>query len=175
MQALGDDTGNVSDDRQPPVRYIDRTKAQYDALGYGSYKWATIAEPPPMAQLPGPISELRLGVIASGGIYAEGQAAFTYKDDVTYRAIPADIDSTKLRATHFAYDLTDARRDINVVFPIDTLRALVDDGLVGELAPHLFTCMGGIYSQRRVRDELAPALVKRCCTDEIDVVLLVPV
>lgn len=128
-----------------------------------------------MASLPRPLSAVRLGVVATGGIYAEGQTAFTFKDDVTYRAIPSDVDPATLRATHFAYDLTDARRDINVVFPVDALRSLEADGIVGELAPHLFTCMGGIYSQRRVREELAPALVDRCRSDRIEAVLLVPV
>ena len=161
--------------RQPPIRYIDRTKAQYDALGYGSYEWAHNPQPPEIAALPRPVSELRLGVIATGGVYASGQTAFTYKDDLSYRAIPRDTPTADLRATHFAYDLTDARRDINVVFPIDTLRAMVADGDIGELAPDLFTCMGGIYSQRRVREELAPALVERCRRDEIEAVLLIPV
>jgi len=161
--------------RQPPVRYIDRTAAQYSALGYGTYTWAHNPVPPPIAKLSDPLSELRLGMIATGGIYVEGQTAFTHKDDVTYRAIASDADTASLRATHFAYDLTDARTDINVVFPIDTLRGLVDEGVVGELAPDFFTCMGGIYSQRRVRDELAPALVERCRQDAIDAVLLVPV
>ncbi len=161
--------------RQPPVRYIDRTAAQYSALGYGTYTWAHNPEPPPITSLTAPLSELRLGMIATGGIYAEGQTAFTHKDDVTYRAISSQAGTESLRATHFAYDLTDARTDINVVFPIDTLRGLTDDGVVGELAPNFFTCMGGIYSQRRVRDELAPTLVERCQADDIDAVLLVPV
>lgn len=161
--------------RQPPVRYIDRTRAQYDALGYATYDWAHNPDPPPITPLSKPLSELKLGLIATGGIYAEGQTAFTFKDDVTYRAIPSDVDRDRLRANHFAYDLTDAHRDINVVFPVDTLAELHADGMIGELASHYFTCMGGIYSQRRVRDELAPALVDRCRRDGIDAVLLVPV
>ena len=161
--------------RQPPVRYIDRTREQYDALGYGAYSWVHEPGTPPFVALAKPIAASRLGVVASGGIYAHGQTAFTYKDDTTYRAIPTDVHSTELRATHFAYDLTDARTDINCVFPIDTLRTLVADGTVGSLAPSLFTCMGGIYSQRRVREELAPALIDRCRADGVDVLLLVPV
>ena len=35
--------------------------------------------------------------------------------------------------------------------------------------------MGGIYSSRRVRDELAPAIAGRLQKDEVDVALLVPV
>ena len=81
----------------------------------------------------------------------------------------------RLRATHFAYDLTDARKDINVVFPLEQLRSMIDEGALGSLAPHAYTLMGGIYSTRRVTEELIPALVQRVIEDEVDVVLLVPV
>ncbi len=165
----------MSDHRQPPVDYIDRTLAQYEALGYPAYSWATNPGTPPWADVAEPLERSRLGVIATGGIYRVGQTAFTHHDDTTFRAIATDTATSDLRATHFAYDLTDAHRDINVVFPIDPLRSLADDGAIGELAPSFFTCMGGIYSQRRVRDELAPALVQRCHDDHIDLVLLVPV
>jgi D-proline reductase (dithiol) PrdB len=161
--------------RQPPVRYIDRTRQQYDALGYGTYAWVHETDPPPFTPLRKPIAENRLGVVASGGVYARGQTAFTFRDDTTYRAIATDVDTAELRATHFAYDLTDARRDVNCVFPLDTARGLVRDGEIGSLAPHWFTCMGGIYSARRVREELAPALVDRCLADGVEVLLLVPV
>lgn len=165
----------MSSERQPPIPYMERIGAQYRALGYGTYEWFHADSPPTMAGLPKPLSECRLGLVATGGVYAPGQTAFHYKDDTSYRAIPTDTPASELRATHFAYDLADARTDANVVFPIDALRELVVDGTVGELAPHFFTCMGGIYSQRRVREELAPAIVQRCLDDEIDVVLLVPV
>ena len=85
------------------------------------------------------------------------------------------MDTSQLRATHFAYDLTDARSDINCVFPIEALRTLRDSGEIGELGPNAYTLMGGIYSTRRVHEELIPELAKRCVADELDVVLLVPV
>lgn len=161
--------------RQAPVSYIDRTRDQYDSLGYPAYTWAHIEEAPPWVSVTKALADSRVGLIATGGIYVEGQTAFTYKDDVTYRAVSSDVATDTLRATHFAYDLTDARRDINVVFPIDTLRGLLAEGVVGSLAANFYTCMGGIYSQRLVRDELAPALVERCLADDIDLMLLVPV
>jgi len=161
--------------RQPPVEYIPRITAQYIGLGYGEYRWVHSETPPPWTPLTKPISECRIGLIATGGVYAVGQTAFHYRDDTTYRAIPTDVDTSDLRATHFAYDLTDARSDINCVFPIEALRALRDSGEIGELGPNAYTLMGGIYSTRRVREELIPALAKRCVADELDVVLLVPV
>jgi len=165
----------MTDMSRPPVNYIERITAQYLGLGYGTYNWMHSDTAPPMAALSKPLSECRVGMVATGGVYVEGQTAFTYKDDATYRSIPNDVDTAQLRATHFAYDLTDARRDVNVVFPIDALNELNDNGTIGELAPNFFTCMGGIYSQRRVNEELAPAIVERCKADKIDVMLLVPV
>ena len=161
--------------RQEAVPYIERTRTKYDALGYEEYLWLESEPPPPWTPLRKPLAESRLGLIATGGVYVEGQTAFTFRDDVSYRAIPTDVDTHALRATHFAYDLTDARTDINSVFPIDTLRGLVAEGTIGELADQFYTCMGGIYSRRRVREELLPSLVERCGQDDVDLILLVPV
>ncbi len=158
-----------------PIEYITRIGEKYASLGYGIYQWAHVEEPPPWLPLQKPLSECRLGLIASGGVYIAGQQAFHYKDDTSLRVIPRDVNTADLRATHFAYDLTDARHDPNVVFPIDTLRGLQRDGVIGSLAEHAYTFMGGIYSSRRAREELAPELARRLLADQVDVALLVPV
>ncbi len=158
-----------------PVEYIARIRDNYARLGYKPYNWVVNAEAPPWAPLSKPLSQCRLGLAASGGVYLKGQVAFHYKDDTSVRDIPTDVDTKALRATHFAYDLTDARTDPNVVFPIDTLRRLVREGILGGLAARFHTFMGGIYSARRVVEQLAPALLSRFREDAVDAVLLVPV
>jgi D-proline reductase (dithiol) PrdB len=158
-----------------PVDYIPRIRDKYASEGYPPYQWIEHLTPPPWQPLRKPLSACRLGLVASGGIYVTGQVAFHYKDDTSFRVIPTDVRTADLRATHFAYDLTDARQDPNVVFPIDTLRRLVDEGVIGELAPRAYTFMGGIYSARRVREELAPPLTERLLAEQVDIVLLVPV
>jgi D-proline reductase (dithiol) PrdB len=160
---------------RPPVDYIGRTRAQYAALGYPVYAWVENDAPPPWAPVTKPLAECTLGLIASGGIYAAGQIAFHFKDDLSYRIIDTTMASTALRATHFAYDLTDARADPNVVFPLDTLRGLVEEGAIGALAPRAYTFMGGIYSSRKVRETLAPAIALALEKEEVDLALLVPV
>ena len=157
------------------VDYIEQTKRTYSSLGYGEYRWAHHEDAPPWAPLTKPLSESRVGLIASGGVYVEGQVAFTHKDDVTHREIPIDVQVADLRVTHFAFDQTNARRDPNCIFPIDPLRALAREGFIGELAPFALTFMGGIYSQRRLTEELMPVLVDRTIEMGVDVVLLVPV
>lgn len=160
---------------RPPVDYIERTIDQYSALGYPPYAWVHSEVAPEFVPLKKPLSESKVGLIASGGIYRQGQVAFHFKDDISYREIPESTPNHELRTTHFAYDLTDARQDPNVVFPLETLRTCQSMGLIGSLSRTAYTFMGGIYSSRKVREVLAPALAERMQRDEVDVVVLVPV
>lgn len=160
---------------QQTVDYIKRITENYAKLGYKPYRWVYNEEPPPWTPLGKPLSECRLGLIASGGVYVKGQVAFHFKDDLSFRAIPTDVKTTDLRTAHFAYDQTDARKDPNVVFPIDTLRQLVKEGVIGELADYAYTFMGGIYSSRSVHEQLAPQLTERLVAEKVDAALLVPV
>jgi D-proline reductase (dithiol) PrdB len=161
--------------RLPPVDYIERTREQYAALGYPTYRWVQSGEPPPWAQPRRPLARSRLALLGSGGVYAAGQVAFHYRDDTSFRVIDTSLPTSELRATHFAYDLTAARSDPNVVFPLDPLRSLVAEGVLGELSPRAYAFMGGIYSSRKVRELLAPALTERLVADQVDLALLVPV
>ncbi len=158
-----------------PIKYISVLTDLYSTRGYAPYRWVINAKPPPWQPLSKALSESRLGLVASGGIYVTGQKAFHYKDDSSFRIIPTTVDTKNLRATHFAYDLTHARRDINSVFPLDNLHRLAKDGVIGKLADHAFTFMGAIYSTRKVKEILAPALVKHLLKEKVDVVLFVPV
>jgi D-proline reductase (dithiol) PrdB len=157
------------------VEYIAHTRNLYEKEGYEPYKWVYNPDPPPWQPLKKPLNECRIGLIASGGIYVSGQVAFHFKDDASFREIPTNVDTADLRTAHFAYDQADARRDPNVVFPIDTLRRLVREKVIGSLTEHAYTFMGGIYSSRRVRDGLAPLLAARLLEEGADAALLVPV
>ena len=161
--------------RQPPIDYIERTREQYDALGHASYRWVESSKPSAWVPLKKPLAESRLALVASGGVYQAGQVAFHHRDDTSYRAISTDVKVSDLRTSHFAYDQTAARADPNVVFPIESLRRMVESGRLGGLGPHSYTCMGGIYSSRRVREDLAPEIARRIREDEVDLVILVPV
>lgn len=157
-----------------PIDYIERTREQYDALGYPAYRWVENEDPPPFTPLAKPLAESRLGLIASGGIYQLGQTAFHFKDDLSFRAIDVETAAENLRVSHFAYDTTDATADINVVFPYQTLKDLARLGRIGSLSRRAYTFMGGIYSARKVRDTLAPAIAEQLVRDEVDVAIMVP-
>ena len=166
---------DMEEEKTVPVDNMKRIRDKYATQGYAPYQWVVNKEAPPWHPLQKSLKECRLGLIASGGIYGVGQVAFTYRDDTTFRSIPRDVKTGDLRVTHFAYDLRDARSDPNIVFPIDALRSLVQEGLIGDLTSRFITFMGGIYSARRVLQELAPRLITALLPEQIDVLLLVPV
>ena len=157
------------------VRYIDAITKRYDQLGYAPYRWFHADEPAPWAAIEKPLSELRLGMLTTAGAYATGQVAYHYKDDTSIREIPTDTPIDQIRFSHITeHFLVDTRRDPNCMVPLTALRRLVSEGVIGELAATVLSCMGGIYSQRRVRQELIPSVAAAFKAQEVDAVLLVP-
>jgi D-proline reductase (dithiol) PrdB len=158
-----------------PVSYIRQTRELYDSLGYEPYQWFEADSEPKFAKLSKPLSKSRLGLISTAGTYVAGQVAYYYKDDTSIRHIPSTISIDDVRFSHVTENyLEDARKDPRCVFPVEALQKLRSSGVIGELADSFFSCMGGIYSQRRVAAELIPALEQGVVNEGIDVLLLVP-
>lgn len=157
------------------VRYIEGITERYKQLGYAPYRWFYADEPPPWTPLRKPLSELRLGMLSTAGAYVAGQVAYHYKDDTSIREIPIDTPVDQIRFAHITeHFLVNTRRDPNCMVPLTALRRLVSEGVIGQLATTALSCMGGIYSQRRVAQELIPFLATAYQAQEVDAVLLVP-
>jgi D-proline reductase (dithiol) PrdB len=157
------------------VEYMRAIAARYNKLGYTPYRWFAADAAPPWTPVARPLREARLGVLSTCGAYAVGQVAFHYKDDTSLRRIPSAIAAVDLRFSHITENyLVDAKRDPECMLPLRALRSLVHSGELGALATHVYTCMGGVYSQRRVREEVAPAVAAAMRDEAVDAVLLIP-
>ena len=157
------------------VQYMSSITERYEQLGYTPYRWHHAPDAPPLQPLLKPLSEARLGVISTSGAYVVGQVAYHYKDDTSVRAIAKDTPTESIHFSHITENyLENPRKDPNCIMPIESLREAEASGLIGELAPELFSCMGGVYSQRRVREEIIPDLREKFKTQAVDTVLLVP-
>ena len=156
------------------VHYMQAIRARYESLGYTPYRWFEADTAPPWQPLRKPLAESRLGLLSTSGAYALGQVAYHYKDDTSIRALPSDVDIGDVRFSHITENyLVDPKRDPNCILPLTQLRTLRDEGVVGELADQVLSCMGGVYSQRRVREEVAPAVLAAFQSQAIDCALLV--
>ncbi len=129
---------------------------------------------PPFARPGKPLSECRLALVTTGGVHLPEQARFDIDDpagDCSYREIPAG--ATELTWTH-AYHRPDEGTDLDSVFPLWTLRELVEEGLVKELAPRHFSFMGAIHDPAPLVEETAPEVAEKLAEDGVDAVLLTP-
>ena len=156
------------------IEYMQAIRARYERLGYTPYRWVEADSAPPWQPLAKPLAACRVGLLSTSGAYALGQRAYHYRDDTSIRAIAADTAPADLRFSHITENyLVDAREDPDCILPLGTLRGLAAAGVIGSLADRVFSCMGGVYSQRRVREETAPALLEAFRAEAIDCALLV--
>jgi D-proline reductase (dithiol) PrdB len=121
-----------------------------------------------------PLRESRLALVTTGGVHLPGQPRFDIDDpagDCSYREIPASADD--LTWTH-AYYRPDEGSDLDAVFPLQTLRSLLEDGTVGWLSERHFSFMGAIHDPTRLVESTAPEVAGKLVEDRVDVVLLTP-
>ena len=110
-----------------------------------------------------------------GGAAQAGRPAFSLDTGDGHRIIPGDIAASDLVMTHISanYDRSGFQRDWNVVFPLDRLREMADEGVIGSVANYHFSFMGAhdptaLEAQARS----IAAIMKK---DGVNTVLLVPV
>jgi len=156
------------------VPYMAVIAQRYVQLGYQPYRWYAADAPAAFAPLQKPLEQATLGMLSTSGAYALGQLAYHYKDDCSIREIPSATPDADLRFSHITENyLVDPRRDPGCIFPLRALRELVTQGVVGRLAERVLSCMGGVYSQRRVREEVAPAVLASMQRQGVDAALLI--
>jgi D-proline reductase (dithiol) PrdB len=153
-----------------PIAYIPRTRDLYSE--YEPYRWV-VSDRIPWMPLSRPIARCRLALMSSGGILYRDQPRF-HREDASYRRIPKDARRDELNVWHFGYPTGDAARDPNCVFPLERLREFEREGIIGELCDPAFSFMGGIYSARKVSQELAPRIVAELKAAHADAFYLVP-
>lgn len=156
------------------VKYMDAITERYQSLGYEPYRWFKADDAPPWTPLPKPLSDCRVGLLSTSGAYSVGQVAYHYKDDASIRRIPFATADRDVRFSHVTENyLVDARLDPGCMLPLRALEKLAAERFIGEVADAAFSCMGGVYSQRRVREDLAPRLLEGFRAQNVDAALLV--
>ncbi len=107
------------------------------------------------------LAKSNIAIVTAAGVHLRGQESFNIADemgDLTFRIIPPDADSAQLMVTHHHYDHTDADADINVVFPLDLLRELEADKIIGGLARKHIGYMGYTMQLKAMYEGTAPEI-----------------
>jgi D-proline reductase (dithiol) PrdB len=137
-----------------------------DLPAFGDHAWVR----------PPALSKSRVALITTAGLHRAGDRAFSFgADSSDYRVIPADTPPGELVMSHLSvnFDRTGFQQDVNVVFPIDRLRELAAEGIIGSMAAYHYAFMGAAnIKDLRPKALQMAGLLKQ---DKVDAVLLTPV
>ncbi len=113
-------------------------------------------------------------LVSSAALIHRGDKPFDFGSG-EYRAVPDAWDGADILMSHVSinHDRNGYRRDLNVIYPIDRLRELAEEGVIGGVADTHFTVMGSTDPAAMVAsaDGIAAALH----ADRVNAVVLTPV
>ena len=130
-------------------------------------------EPSPWVTGP-PLADRRVAIVTTAGLQRRGDRPFTKGAD-DFRIIPGDYDASELVMSHISvnFDRSGFLEDLNVVFPIDRLRELAADGVIGSVADFHYSFLGA--TKPAEMETTARHLAGVLKDDNVDAVLLVPI
>ncbi len=134
----------------------------------------------PGAELGKPLERARIAMVTTAALHTADQAPFDSSikgGDCSYRVLEAGVSLRGLKMSHRsdAFDIRGLEADRNLALPLDRLRRLARDGVIGEVAPRHYSFMGSIAAPGRLMRETAPHVARALREDGVDGVLLTPV
>lgn len=121
-----------------------------------------------------PLSERRVALVSTAGLHRREDPPFT-AGAVDYRIIPDETDPNDLVMSHIStnFDRIGFYQDVNTAFPIDRLRELQSDGVIGSVAARHYSFMGATPPE--MMEPVARDLAGLLKHDGVDAVVLCPV
>jgi len=117
----------------------------------------------PFTPLDRELSKCSVALVTAAGVHRTDQEPFHIADelgDLTFRGIGGTDEVSDLMVTHHHYDHSDADQDVNVVFPIEPLRELLREGIIGQVARQHVGYMGYSMQLKLMFEQTAPAIAE---------------
>ncbi len=111
-------------------------------------------------------------LVTTAGVHLRDQEPFDVHGDNSWRLLPGDVQASQLMVTHEHYDHRDADEDINCIFPIDRLRELAQEGIIGGVSDKHLGFMGYTQNMRDLYERASPEIAKIISRSKADAVLL---
>jgi D-proline reductase (dithiol) PrdB len=156
------------DAAEEPLRYRERTRDYYRALGYSNdYVWAH-HDDAPFARLGKPLAQTRVGLITTA-------SPADFKGGIKQLwSGPVSPPPETLNTAYLSWDKESTHtQDRGSYLPIEVVSELVAEGVIGGLAAR-FHGVPTDYSQRKTTEQDAPQVLARLRDDGADAALLCP-
>jgi len=131
----------------------------------------------PLARLEQPLAESRLTFVSTAGVQPKGTLPFDVVHpvgDYTFRRVASTAEPADLEIHQLKYPTVGANRDLNVIFPLERLRELAVDGVIGGLTPDVFSFIGYNMDPERLERTLAEEIAAAVVADGAEAALLAP-
>lgn len=132
----------------------------------------------PSTPLAKPLAEAKLALVTTGGLHLRDDKPFLHQapPDASYRIIPSNAEPQDIVQSHtsIGFDRTAIYRDLNVTFPMERLRELRDQGVVGSLAESYYSFNGAQRDPTRTIEETTPEVARMLKAEGVDAVLITP-
>lgn len=135
-------------------------------LDFAATPWTTPVELP----------QARVAIVTTAGLRADGQERWD-PGDLTFTVLPGHARALAMVHASTNFDRAGFNADINLVYPIDRLRELADQGVIGSVAPRNISFMGatGGQTMTTLLIDTGPAAARLLRDDGVDVAILTPV
>ena len=131
----------------------------------------------PLAGLEKPLAQSRLTFVSTAGVQPKGTLPFDVAHpvgDYSFRRVSSTAAPADLEIHQLKYPTVGANRDLNVIFPIERLRELVGEGVIGGLTPHFYSFIGYNMDPERLERTLAEEIAEAVVADGAEAALLAP-
>lgn len=159
------------------MNFADIERDYIRRLVLPDFDWVVYASPSRINPLRQPVAQSRVAIVTTCGVHTRSDPAFNLMNktgDHSYREIPDDVPWNQLRLSHVGYNTRKVSEDINCVFPLQRLRELETEGVVGSLNHRHFSFMGYIPITPPLLERTGPEVARKLHEDGVDLVLLAP-
>jgi D-proline reductase (dithiol) PrdB len=121
------------------------------------------------------LNEMNVALVSTAGVRLKSQEPYNDEGDERFYVIPGDVKTEDLTVNYASpanYNFAPSLEDVNVVFPIDRLRELKEEGLIGGVANKHLVMMGYTMLLKKVYDEVVWQMARELNRSTTDAVVL---
>ena len=121
-----------------------------------------------------PLSKRTVAILTSAALHPRSEPPFA-PGSAEVRMLRSHLPAADIVMSHISinYDRSGFSRDINVAYPIDRLRELAAEGVIGGVAPTHYSVMGS--TDPATMGAAVAAIAARARQEGVDAILLCPV
>ena len=121
-----------------------------------------------------PLDRCKVAIVTTAALHHEGKHGFEVGDgDSHYETLPTALRNLSLGHLSVNFDRGGFAADLNVVYPIDRLYELAEEGTIASVANNHYSFAGNQPATvSEIRFDSAPSCAEQMLADDVDVVLL---